>query len=77
MGYKPARDRLWVDGLHRQRVPQVGQAEAERGSEFAVCDLLRDGCLRGVGTGSHRTEQVGDAISVELSRMTDGEQCRL
>ena len=44
----------------------VGQREAEKAIEKAVIDLLSSGRLKGVGTGVHPTDEVGEMVCSEL-----------
>ena len=44
----------------------VGENEAARVVEDAVADLLISGHLRGVGSGDHRTAEVGDMVSAAV-----------
>jgi len=43
-----------------------GQKEAGAAIENTIADLLRSGKLRGVGTGDHPTDEVGDLVVNEL-----------
>jgi len=44
----------------------LGETAAEQAIEKAIVDLLRSGRLRGVGTGEHRTDEVGDMVVGEV-----------
>jgi 3-isopropylmalate dehydrogenase len=44
----------------------LGEKTAAASIETAVADLLRDGRLKGVGTGVHPTDEVGDLVVGEL-----------
>jgi len=44
----------------------LGQPQAASSIEAAVADLLRSQRLKGVGTGVHRTNEVGDLVVGEL-----------
>lgn len=44
----------------------VGEKEAGSAIEEAVATMLRDGRLKGVGTGVHKTREVGDLVVAEL-----------
>ncbi|MEW6073304.1 MAG: 3-isopropylmalate dehydrogenase [Planctomycetota bacterium] len=44
----------------------VGEKAAGAGIEEAVAGLLRDGRVKGVNTGDHRTAEVGDLVVAEL-----------
>jgi 3-isopropylmalate dehydrogenase len=44
----------------------LGEKEAGQAIESVVADLLRSSRLKGVGTGQHRTTEVGDMIASEL-----------
>jgi len=47
----------------------LGEKQAAASIEQSVADLLRDGRLRGVGTGEHPTNEVGDLVAAELRAM--------
>ena len=44
----------------------LGEKQASVAVETAVADLLRSGRLRGVGTGEHPTDEVGDMVVAEV-----------
>jgi len=44
----------------------LGQGEASKAVEGTIKTLLSDGRLRGVGTGEHKTSEVGDLVCAEL-----------
>ena len=46
----------------------LGQKEAGAAIEGAVANLLRSGELKGVGTGVHACDQVGDMVVRELAK---------
>lgn len=46
----------------------LGQKEAGAAVEGAVADLLRSGELRGVGTGEHPCDEVGDMVTSRLQQ---------
>ena len=50
----------------------VGEKQAEQAIESAVAGLLRDGRLKGVGTGMHPTDEVGDLVTQELRSLAAG-----
>ena len=50
----------------------LGELQAEKAIEKAVTGLLSSGRLRGVGTGVHPTDEVGDLICEELRSITAG-----
>jgi 3-isopropylmalate dehydrogenase len=44
----------------------VGEGEAAARIEDSVADMIRSGRIRGVGTGDHRTAEIGDMVVAEL-----------
>ncbi len=44
----------------------LGEMGASQAVEAAIKTLLSDGRLRGVGTGEHKTSEVGDLVCAEL-----------
>ncbi len=50
----------------------LGEREAERTIEATIADLLREGRLKGVGTGAHPTDEVGEMVVGELRRSAAG-----
>jgi 3-isopropylmalate dehydrogenase len=49
----------------------VGEEQASKAIENAVIGLLRSGQLQGVGTGMHRTPEVGDMVVQALRQTAD------
>lgn len=47
----------------------VGQREAEQAIEKSIMGLLQSGRLKGVGTGVHPTNEVGDMVVEELKKV--------
>lgn len=47
----------------------LGEAAASKAVEDTVADLLRSGRLRGVGTGEHKTDEVGDMVVANLRQL--------
>jgi len=47
----------------------LGQKEAEAAIEQSIIDLFNSGGLRGVGTGVHPTDEVGDMVVSELRKV--------
>ena len=50
----------------------VGQRDAEKAIETTIAGLLQSGRLRGVGTGAHPTNEVGDMVVEELRKVAAG-----
>lgn len=47
----------------------LGESAAGKAVEDTVADLLRSGRLRGVGTGEHKTDEVGDMVVASLRQL--------
>ena len=45
----------------------LGEGPASKAIEKSVADLLRSGRLKGVGTGMHKTSEVGEMVITELN----------
>ena len=48
----------------------LGQREAGAAIERTIVELLRSGRVKGVGTGQHKTDEVGDLVTHELRGAT-------
>jgi 3-isopropylmalate dehydrogenase len=44
----------------------LGEKKASAAIEQAILDLFKSGRLKGVGTGAHPTDEVGDMVAAEL-----------
>lgn len=47
----------------------LGEGAASKAVEDTVADLLRSGRIRGVGTGEHKTDEVGDLVAEALRQV--------